>query len=120
MNTSVGEGGCSNSCAFILVLASQEVRSYPVSWLCRKKVNALYFEKFQKSSFRSLMLKSMAGSQHIHSYYVCPCCVANLRFLEKNCRLTQERAHPNKNACLNKSRYYIFYLNFYLNHILSH
>ncbi|MEQ2306585.1 hypothetical protein AMECASPLE_009713 [Ameca splendens] len=31
------EGGCSNSCAFIWVVASQEVRSYPVSWLCRKK-----------------------------------------------------------------------------------
>ncbi|MEQ2214046.1 hypothetical protein XENOCAPTIV_027377 [Xenoophorus captivus] len=56
----LGEGGCSNSCAFIWEVASQEVRSYPVSCLCRKKVNALYFEKLQKSSYRSLMLKSMA------------------------------------------------------------
>ncbi|MEQ2316850.1 hypothetical protein AMECASPLE_036689 [Ameca splendens] len=44
----VEEGGCSNSCAFIWVVASQEVRSYPISWLCRKKVNALYFESSRK------------------------------------------------------------------------
>ncbi|MED6285361.1 Dual specificity mitogen-activated protein kinase kinase 4, partial [Characodon lateralis] len=37
MVTGVEEGGCSNSCVFIWVVASQEVRSYPVSWLCRKK-----------------------------------------------------------------------------------
>ncbi|MEQ2207718.1 hypothetical protein XENOCAPTIV_017466 [Xenoophorus captivus] len=66
MNTGVEESGCSNRCAFIWVVASQEVRSYPVSWLFQKKVNALYFEKFQKSSYQSLMLKSMAGSQHEH------------------------------------------------------
>ncbi|MEQ2185017.1 hypothetical protein GOODEAATRI_013846, partial [Goodea atripinnis] len=53
-------GGCSNSCAFIWVMAPQEVRSYPLSWLCWEKVNPLYFEKFQKSMYRSLMLKSMA------------------------------------------------------------
>ncbi|MEQ2242457.1 hypothetical protein ILYODFUR_036011 [Ilyodon furcidens] len=61
----VEEGGCSNSCAFIWAVASQEVRSYPVFWLCRKKVNALYVEKFQKSSYRSLMLKSMAVGPNI-------------------------------------------------------
>ncbi|MEQ2227582.1 hypothetical protein ILYODFUR_039042 [Ilyodon furcidens] len=44
MVTGVEEGGCSNSRAFSWVVASQEVRSYPVSWLCLKKVNALYFE----------------------------------------------------------------------------
>ncbi|MEQ2221869.1 hypothetical protein ILYODFUR_020054 [Ilyodon furcidens] len=56
----VEEAGCSNSCAFIWAVASQEVRSYSVSWLCRKKVNVLYFEMFQKSLYWSLMLKSMA------------------------------------------------------------
>ncbi|MEQ2227127.1 hypothetical protein ILYODFUR_034556 [Ilyodon furcidens] len=63
----VEEGECSNSCAFIWPVASQGVRSYPVSWLCRKKVNALYFEKFQKGLYRSLMLKSMGGSQPFSS-----------------------------------------------------
>ncbi|MEQ2291513.1 Bis(5'-adenosyl)-triphosphatase enpp4 [Ameca splendens] len=32
----VVEKGCSKSCAFIWPVTSQEVRSYPVSWLCRK------------------------------------------------------------------------------------
>ncbi|MEQ2292858.1 hypothetical protein AMECASPLE_027080, partial [Ameca splendens] len=34
--TRVEEAGCSKSGAFIWTVTSQEVRSYPVSWLCRK------------------------------------------------------------------------------------
>ncbi|MEQ2186985.1 hypothetical protein GOODEAATRI_034471 [Goodea atripinnis] len=53
------------NCAFIWVMAPQEVRSYPLSWLCRKKVNALYFEKFQKSMYRSFNVEiDGCRSQH--------------------------------------------------------
>ncbi|MEQ2293947.1 hypothetical protein AMECASPLE_038757 [Ameca splendens] len=38
---------------FYLGNVATGVRSYPLFWLCQKKVNALYFEKFQKSMYRS-------------------------------------------------------------------
>ncbi|MED6234392.1 hypothetical protein ATANTOWER_028508 [Ataeniobius toweri] len=81
----VEDGGCSNSCAFIWAVASQEVRSYPVSWLCQKKVNAFYFEKFQKSLYRSLMLKYMAGSQQtsVSSWFKNAYSLYHFRFLRK-------------------------------------
>ncbi|MEQ2183573.1 hypothetical protein GOODEAATRI_034097 [Goodea atripinnis] len=53
------------SCAFIWVMAPQEVRSYPLFWLCRKKVNAFILKSSRKVCTGVLVSKFMAvWSQH--------------------------------------------------------
>ncbi|MED6237673.1 hypothetical protein ATANTOWER_031151 [Ataeniobius toweri] len=65
----VEEAGCSKSCAFIWTVASQEVRSYSVSWLCQKKVNALYFESSRKVRIAFPVVTHGCGSQHHSLHY---------------------------------------------------